>query len=70
MRTVRNELLAGDWFKMALNNKSLKLILLGNYSVGKNSILMRFVYDEFTNDNTMALNAGGFSTGSRLTISL
>ena len=42
----------------------LKLILLGNGSVGKKSIIMRFVYDGFTDDNTMPLN-GGFSTGSR-----
>ena len=64
MRTVL--LATSDWLKMAFTNKSLKLILLGNGSVGKKSIIVRFVYDVFlTNDNNMALN-GGFSTGSRL----
>ena len=63
--TVRTVLLiAGDWLEMAAlrsYERNLSIILSGGYSVGKKSIIMRFVYDLFfTEDNTMALN-GGFS---------
>ena len=63
-------LAAGDWLKMAalssfdMFDRSFKLILSGDRSVGKNSIIMRFVYDtcfQAAKDNTMALDGGFYS---------
>ena len=59
MRTVL--LAVCDLLKMALFiSKRLKLVLLGNYSVGKRSIRERFVTNH-ANDNAAIAPNGGFS---------
>ena len=57
-------LAVGDWLKMAsligsFGRRSFKVILSGDGSVGKKSIIERFVYD--THDYADALKNGGFS---------
>ena len=42
-----------DWLKMALFNEDLRLVMSGGGSVGKKSIIRRFVDDIFT-DSTRA----------------